>query len=75
MNPIVQELISKEYDAQRSEEWLKLRGKMLTASDLATAIGLNPYEKPKDLIFEKNNSRSSHILYATIAAAYGNSKS
>ena len=53
MNPIVQELISKEYDAQRSEEWLKLRGKMLTASDLATAIGLNPYEKPKDLILKK----------------------
>ena len=53
MHPVVQELISKEYDAQRSEEWLKLRGNMLTASDLATAIGLNPYEKPKDLILKK----------------------
>lgn len=53
MNPIVQELISKEYDAQRSEEWLKLRGNMLTASDAATAIGLNPYEKPEDLILKK----------------------
>ena len=53
MHPIIQELISKEYDAQRSEEWLKLRGNMLTASDLATALGLNPYEKSKDLILKK----------------------
>jgi putative phage-type endonuclease len=53
MHPVVEELISKEYDAQRSEEWLKLRGNMLTASDLATALGLNPYEKPKDLILKK----------------------
>lgn len=49
----MKELISKEYDAQRSEEWLKLRGNMLTASDAATAIGLNPYEKPNDLILKK----------------------
>lgn len=53
MHPHVQELISKEYDAQRSEEWLALRGKMLTASDAATAIGDNPYEKPNDLILKK----------------------
>jgi len=53
MHPVVQELISKEYEAQRSEEWLKLRGNMLTASDAATAIGDNPYEKPEDLILKK----------------------
>lgn len=53
MHPHVQELISKEYDAQRSEEWLALRGNMLTASDAATAIGDNPYEKPEDLILKK----------------------
>ena len=53
MNPQVQKLISKEYAAQRSEEWLELRGKMLTASDAATAIGVNPYEKPEGLILKK----------------------
>jgi putative phage-type endonuclease len=53
MHPRVLELISKDYDAQRSEEWLKLRGNMLTASDLATALGVNPYEKPVDLILKK----------------------
>ena len=53
MHPIVKDLIEKEYDAQRSDAWLKLRGNMLTASDLATALGLNPYEKPRDLILKK----------------------
>ena len=53
MHPKVKELISREYDAQRSEKWLSLRGNMLTASDAATAIGDNPYEKPEDLILKK----------------------
>jgi putative phage-type endonuclease len=53
MHPVVQELINREYAAQRSEEWLALRGKMLTASDAATAIGVNSYEKPDELIVKK----------------------
>ena len=53
MHPHVQELISNEYDAQRSDAWLALRGNMLTASDAATAIGDNPYEKPDGLILKK----------------------
>ena len=53
MHPVVQELLNNEYAAQRSEEWLALRGNMLTASDAATAIGMNPYEKPEGLILKK----------------------
>jgi hypothetical protein len=53
MHPHVQELISRTYADQRSNEWHLLRGTMLTASDFATAIGLNPYEKPSDLILKK----------------------
>ena len=49
----VRDLIEREYAAQRPEEWLALRGNMLTASDAATAIGVNPYEKPTDLILKK----------------------
>ena len=33
MHPNVKRLLEKEYDEQRSEAWLKLRGNMLTASD------------------------------------------
>jgi putative phage-type endonuclease len=53
MHPVVKQLISHNYAAQRSEEWLALRGKMLTASDAATALGKNPYEKPRDLLLKK----------------------
>lgn len=53
MHSRVKELISQSYADQRSEEWLSLRGTMLTASDLASAIGDNPYEKPSDLLLKK----------------------
>lgn len=53
MHPRAKELISQAYAEQRSEEWLALRGTMLTASDLASAIGDNPYEKPSDLLLKK----------------------
>lgn len=53
MHPQIEKLISKEYAAQRTAEWLELRGNMLTASDAATAIGMNPYEKPEGLILKK----------------------
>ena len=38
---------------RKSEEWLALRGKMLTASDAATAIGVNKYETPDGLLIEE----------------------
>ena len=53
MHERIQELITQSYADQRSQEWLALRGTMLTASDLATAIGDNPYEKPSDLLVKK----------------------
>lgn len=53
MHPKVSELISKTYDEQRSDEWFKLRGNMLTASDVASAIGANFFKSPDALIVEK----------------------
>jgi putative phage-type endonuclease len=53
MHPNVKALIEREYAAQKSEEWLALRGHMLTASDAATAIGKNPYQTPDDLLLKK----------------------
>jgi putative phage-type endonuclease len=53
MHPVVQKLIEKQYANQKSDEWLSLRGTMLTASDVATALGENPYEKPSSLILKK----------------------
>jgi putative phage-type endonuclease len=53
MHPRAKELIEQTYADQRSQEWLNLRGNLLTASDAATAIGLNPYEKPEGLLAKK----------------------
>ena len=53
MHPHVKVLIEREYAAQKSQEWLDLRGNMLTASDCATAISLNHYETPFDLLLKK----------------------
>jgi len=53
MHPNVKAALEREYAAQKSEEWLALRGKMLTASDAATAIGKNKYETPDALLLKK----------------------
>jgi putative phage-type endonuclease len=38
---------------QRSLEWFAQREDKLTASDAATALGINPYQKPHELLFKK----------------------
>jgi putative phage-type endonuclease len=38
---------------QRSKEWFDFRYGMITASDIATALGENPYESPENLILKK----------------------
>lgn len=49
----IRKLIEREYAPQKSEEWLSLRGHMLTASDAATAIGVNKYDTPEGLLLKK----------------------
>jgi putative phage-type endonuclease len=53
MHPRVAELLAQKYDDQRSPEWFALRGQMLTASDIAAAIGTNFFKHPEALILEK----------------------
>ena len=65
MHPAVEALIEREYAAQRSDEWLKLRGNMVTASDAATVLGLNPYEKVDDFILKKCGHGTFHGNEAT----------
>ena len=38
---------------QRSKAWFYARYNMITASDIATALGENPYEAPENLILKK----------------------
>lgn len=53
VHPKVKELLSRTYHDQRSEAWLQLREGMLTASDIATALGVNRYETPEKLLMKK----------------------
>lgn len=47
------ELIAQEYAEQRSQEWLDLRENMITASDVASALGENHYESPDSFVKKK----------------------
>lgn len=47
------ELLAAEYAEQRSQEWLDLRDNMITASDVASAIGENHYESTDAFIKKK----------------------
>jgi putative phage-type endonuclease len=53
VHPKVKELLGRTYHDQRSEAWLQLREGMLTASDVATALGENHYETPDKLLMKK----------------------
>ncbi len=53
IHPKVKALLEATYFEQRSQEWLALRENMLTASDAASALGSNPYEKPEKLLMKK----------------------
>lgn len=53
MSEKVKELLARKYFDQRSPEWLELREHMLTASDVASALGHNRYERPDDLLRKK----------------------
>lgn len=65
MHEIVKKLLEYEFAPQRSEEWLRLREDMLTASDAATALGVNPYEKPRDLLMKKCGLKKFDGNFAT----------
>ena len=56
MTDLVNTLRKIPQHRQKSEEWLNQRKGYLTSSDAATALGINPYEKPVGLLFKKCNA-------------------
>lgn len=53
MNINTERVLNIQTVEQRTTEWFKLRDEMLTASDVASAIGKNPYKSRKSLLKEK----------------------
>jgi putative phage-type endonuclease len=47
------QLQNKPQSEQRSKEWYEMRQNMITASDIATALGQNKYESPESLLLKK----------------------
>ena len=68
MQEKVRALLEATYFEQRSQEWLDLRENMLTASDAASALGANPYEKPEKLLMKKCGA---HKWSGNAATAHG----
>lgn len=54
---------------QRSDEWFALRKNMLTASDVASAIGVNPYSSRRQLLI--NKVHPSNVRFDTEATRHG----
>lgn len=53
MSEKIRNFVDKVYHEQKSDEWLALRNNMLTASDVASVLGVNPYETPDDVMYKK----------------------
>ena len=52
-NNKIDSLLQLPQHEQRSPEWFAQRHDKLTSSDAATALGINPYQKPHELLFKK----------------------
>jgi putative phage-type endonuclease len=50
---IIKQLKEIKVPAQRTKEWFAQRDRMITASDIGTAIGVNPYEPQYMVILKK----------------------
>jgi putative phage-type endonuclease len=49
----INELLKIPQYEQRSDMWFKQREDKLTSSDAATVLGINPYQKPHEVLFKK----------------------
>ena len=69
IHPHVQELFKIPKHEQRSKEWFAERHQRLTASDVATALGMNPYSSRADLIYKKCGGKD--VFKGNAATAHG----
>lgn len=53
INEQIKELLKLPQHEQRSPEWFNQRKDKLTSSDAATVLGINPYQKPYEVLFKK----------------------
>ena len=56
---------------QRTDEWYNIRNNMITASDVASALGINKYQSQNTFIKQKVNTNSQKV-FNTLATSHGN---
>jgi putative phage-type endonuclease len=66
---VVAHVQSLDQIVQRTPEWYSARQNMLTASDVATVLGINPYEKYNSLVDKK--SYGTNTFFGNAATAHG----
>ena len=66
---IVAHVQSLDQIEQRTPEWYSARQNMLTASDVATVLGINPYEKYQSIVDKK--SYGTNTFFGNAATAHG----
>ena len=64
IHPNVLKLFFKPRVVQRTEEWLEMRKSVLTASDAAAALGINPYQSRNTLLRKKIMPLSTNKEYS-----------
>lgn len=69
ISDVVAHVQSLDQIIQRTPEWYSARQNMLTASDVATVLGVNPYEKYDALVDRK--SYGSNTFNGNAATAHG----
>jgi putative phage-type endonuclease len=50
---VINNLLAIPQHVQRSDEWFQQRENMLTSSDAATVLDINPYQKSHEVLFKK----------------------
>jgi len=60
MNTDVKNILDQTQIEQRSDEWFNIRKNMLTASDVAAALGINKYQSQNSLIKKKINTENTN---------------
>jgi putative phage-type endonuclease len=64
-------LLTKQCIKTHTDEWYKERGKRLTASDVPTVVGENPYAKPMSVFFAKCGIAPKKFIADTRAIEHG----
>ena len=67
----VKELLQVQFFEQGSSEWFAQRNTMLTASDVAAALGFNPYQTRKSLLDKKTGRGKNRAFTGNAATRWG----